>query len=140
MSRTSRECLQNGVRPGENLCVIPGAEGSRGEQGDEGEGLRDVEVDGEEEAEVKPVAKPVAPSKAERDKHEMTHAEYRSWCSHCVRGRGQEFPHQKDSREKNPMETPEILMDYCYPSQEDENAAIILGIRCRQTGARQHRM
>ena len=34
------------------------------------------------------------PSKEERAMHEMTHLPPRSWCRHCVRGRGMQMPHQ----------------------------------------------
>ena len=52
-----------------------------------------VEVEMEDETEngsrtVKKVQDPRDPSKEERAQHEMTHLPYRSWCRHCVRGRG----------------------------------------------------
>ena len=30
---------------------------------------------------------PAMPSKEEKDRHELTHINYRSWCPHCVFGR-----------------------------------------------------
>ena len=36
---------------------------------------------------------PYMPSRWERDDHELTHAQYRSWCEHCVNGRGVEMGH-----------------------------------------------
>ena len=32
-------------------------------------------------------------SRKEREEHELTHIPYRSWCPHCVRGRGRNQPH-----------------------------------------------
>ena len=89
-----------------------------------------VEAEGEEQVDVRVLEKPMMPSKAERDKHDSTHATYRTWCAHCVRGRGQSSHHSRWARKNNPSEVPEIVMDYCFPSQEDEDAAIILGIKC----------
>ena len=34
------------------------------------------------------VADPKLPSAEEVAEHELTHRPYRSWCSHCVRGKG----------------------------------------------------
>ena len=51
--------------------------------------------DGGEEA-VAPRVPPVPskPTQAEQDEHYARgHAAYRSWCEHCVRGRGRVSPH-----------------------------------------------
>jgi hypothetical protein len=37
---------------------------------------------------------PKEPSAEERRIHEMTHLPFRSWCRHCVRGRGKEAAHR----------------------------------------------
>ena len=39
------------------------------------------------------VATPYKPSQAEVDDHYLTHLPYRSWCKHCIRGRGKETSH-----------------------------------------------
>ena len=39
--------------------------------------------------------KPVAPTRAQREAHEVCHAKYEPWCEHCVKGRGQNDPHRK---------------------------------------------
>ena len=86
--------------------------GDRGRQGRAGvlgklaigdeRGLYPVEdaLDGElvvgEEDEVQEAATlptPYLPTQSERDDHELTHAQYRSWCEHCVNGRGVEMQH-----------------------------------------------
>ena len=36
------------------------------------------------------VADPKLPSAEEVAEHELTHLPYRSWCSHCVRGQGED--------------------------------------------------
>lgn len=35
----------------------------------------------------------------ERSEHEETHMHFRSWCRHCVRGRGKEEEEEKGCRE-----------------------------------------
>ena len=37
---------------------------------------------------VKKLQNPKDPTKEEREEHEKTHLPFRSWCRHCVRGRG----------------------------------------------------
>ena len=60
----------------------------------------DGEEDKEDEAEngqrhAKKIQDPKLPSEEEIKQHEITHLPYRSWCRHCVRGRGREFPHAR---------------------------------------------
>ena len=42
----------------------------------------------EEVRKPKPAVRPYTPTKAEVYEHEVTHLPYRTWCKHCVRGRG----------------------------------------------------
>ena len=65
--------------------VDPGAAGA----GD------DVVVEAEEESQaVDSLPSPYMPTQSERDDHDLTHAVYRSWCKHCVEGRGIEHGHR----------------------------------------------
>ena len=53
-----------------------------------------LEAQIEEEAEaVRPLPSPVAPTRSDFLDHCVTHCPYRSWCRHCVEGRGREFGH-----------------------------------------------
>lgn len=55
---------------------------------------------------------PLDPSESEVEDHRLTgHAVFRSWCPHCVRGRGRDDPHAE-----GPLEDaiPVISWDYCY--------------------------
>ena len=59
-----------------------------------------LEFEGEPEAETGPrnpvkVQDPQLPSEEEVKCHELTHLPYRSWCSHCVRGKGRAIDHRK---------------------------------------------
>jgi len=63
---------------------------------------------------------PEDPTDAEVEAHKLSgHACFRSWCRHCVRGRGTEAPH---SRVKPPESAvPVISWDYCYLSSSKDN-------------------
>ena len=55
----------------------------------------DYDDDDEEGQQPKVTRSPKAPTKAEREAHEATHQPFRSWCTHCLRGRGRNKPHQR---------------------------------------------
>ena len=50
---------------------------------------------------------PKLPSRAEVEAHNLTHLPFRSWCRHCVRGRGKELSHGRAQRE---TEVPEFVI------------------------------
>ena len=82
----------------------------------------DVEVELEDEVEygsrmVKKVQDPREPIAEERAQHEMTHLPYRSWCRHCVRGRGKQMPHFRGAQETSMSE---VLMDFAFLGCEDD--------------------
>ena len=85
-------------------------------------GQEDVEKDEEDKEEfgmrqMKRVQDPRTPSKEEREDHEKTHLPFRSWCRHCVRGRGKQLPHREGAQETT---TDEIHMDFGFLGKEDE--------------------
>ena len=52
-------------------------------------------VDAEEESQpVNSLPSPDMPTQSERDDHDIAHHPYRSWCKHCVEGRGVEMGHR----------------------------------------------
>ena len=76
-----------------------------------------------EGAPVKVRRAPKEPTEEERLKHEATHIPYRSWCQHCVRGRGRTKPHFR-KREQDPENAvPKISMDYFFLGSEEVDAA-----------------
>jgi hypothetical protein len=85
------------------------------EQGDEDE----------EGQQPKVMRAPKAPTKLEREEHEATHLPFRSWCTHCLRGRGRNKPHQRQAVEADvdAQKVPKISMDYFFMSQEEEKAS-----------------
>ena len=58
------------------------------------------------------------PSAREVEEHNVEHAMFRSWCPHCVKGRGEAFKHPRvGGREQ---EVPTISTDYMYVHPEEE--------------------
>ena len=60
--------------------------------------------------------RPHAPTKAEVVAHMTLHAEYRSWCPHCVHGRGISHQHRSSQDEKLGRE---FSMDYAFMTAEE---------------------
>ena len=55
----------------------------------------DEVVEAEEEAQpISTLPSPAEQTQSERDDHDLTHFPYRSWCRHCVEGRGIEMEHR----------------------------------------------
>ena len=86
-----------------------------------GSAAGDVEVDGDggeedEEEGRKPIFKknPVTPSREEIEAHMRTHIPYRSWCRHCVAGRGRNDPHRTGAGVKGGHEHPHVAIDYAF--------------------------
>ena len=76
---------------------------------------------------------PQEPSKEEREEHERTHMPFRSWCRHCVRGRGKEEGCKKVKRD---YEGFEVHMDFMFMGDEgSEKTLAMLVVRERSTKA-----
>ena len=74
-------------------------------EGDGGVGLESDEV------KIRAIPAPCAPSQEEWDQHMLTHIPYRSWCPHCVRGRGR---HDRHGPSSNCGTIPELGADYWF--------------------------
>ena len=53
---------------------------------------------------------------------------YRSWCKHCVRGRGHSEAHKELNADRS-HGTPHVSMDYCFMGQDETKCLPILVIR-----------
>ena len=95
------------VSPGE-LCPVDGAGTDHAQEDLEPE--FDYEEEAGSRALVK-VADPKLPSAEEVETHNLTHLPYRSWCPHCVRGKGKTMDHRRAGRGKT---IPELHVDYCF--------------------------
>ena len=84
------------------------------------------EADEEEQmeaAEVRAKRGPTEPTEAEMLKHEATHVPYRSWCQHCVRGRGRRKPHYRRDEGEGGNKAPKVSMDYFFLGGEECEAS-----------------
>ena len=75
-------------------------------------------------------------SKKEREEHEATHAQYRSWCIACVRGRGIAMKLHRNigaGRDEGKLHT--FVMDCCFPSQGSQQGFTVLVIKETKTKA-----
>ena len=83
----------------------------------------------EEARQPKTKPDPRLPSKQEIEEHNITHLPYRSWCPHCVAGRGLSIPHRSSDENKD---IPKISIDYFYMGQEDsEDTLPLLAVKTR---------
>ena len=80
----------------------------------------------EEIRKPKPALRPYTPTQQEIREHEVTHLPFRSWCKHCVFGKGVHSPHPKpDDKEKIGIT---ISMDYCFMVDDDEGEEDLPGV------------
>ena len=129
---SDQEALSESVRPIETITgekeQEEAPEQEQGEQGEQGEQEPEGQEEEQEEGEdAKVRRRPKMPTMAEREKHEATHMPFRSWCRHCVRGRGRNSPHWKrqqadEDPEAKEAKVPRVSMDYHFMSQADEKA------------------
>ena len=56
---------------------------------------------------------PSEPTSRDRDFHEVLHIPLRSWCKHCIMGRGKDCYHMRLD-EKSEADFPRIGMDYMF--------------------------
>ena len=115
-------------------------ENTGGESGLGSSGVRDrpEEENEEEECErAKIMHDPGQLTKQEIEEHHIDHAPYRSWCSHCVKGRGVGKPHRA-RRDKQTI--PVFGLDYMHTSEvcgnddgEGSHTTEVLVAKCQKT-------
>ena len=94
--------------------------------GEDGIENADKDAEVEEMRKPKPAARPYTPTRAEVYEHEVTHLPFRSWCKHCVHGRGVSSPHVRpDKKEKIGIT---ISMDYCFMNGEEDDDPSLPGV------------
>ena len=99
--------------PGARGSSQPGpAEGQNAAEAAAEEGPEDFE---QEVRAPRLMKSPAAPTRAEREEHEVTHMPYRTWCPHCVRGRGNNQPHvRQEAKDPNKVAVPTVALDYGF--------------------------
>ena len=56
---------------------------------------------------------PATPTQKEVDEHLATgHAQFRSWCKHCIAAKAHESPHYRAPAEQLPDAVPTLSIDY----------------------------
>ena len=74
---------------------------------------------------------PSLPNGAEVEEHEKTRLPFRSWCRHCVRGKGKQAEHRRITQEEV---GPELHMDFAFMGDgESEELLTILVAKERTT-------
>ena len=66
-----------------------------------------------------PVPAPYQPSKKELERHNLTHADYKGWCPHCVAGRRPNAQHRNQSG--GTRKVPLFCADYAYLRDERDD-------------------
>ena len=69
---------------------------------------------------VRALRKPTEPSRADREKHELTHLPFEEWCRHCVMARSQCAPHRKSKKHSDAKEVPVMSGDFCFMGREEQ--------------------
>ena len=59
--------------------------------------------------------------------HEACHVPFRSWCSHCVRGRGKSFSHKAVDHSQDDEGRPVVSLDYGFFGSPGELPADAVG-------------
>ena len=100
------------VTPADNLCNLCDGH-DRGLYANVFRESEDAEAEISEEAKLnKGLPCGIKPSGKEIEEHNRTHLPFRSWCKHCVFGKGQSHPHYQ--KEKEEIGVPCISWDYMY--------------------------
>ena len=68
---------------------------------------------------------PKLPTEEEMRHYLLCHLPYRSWCHHCIRGRGRERDHRR-RLEDHVEGIPKYHLDYCFPGDETGQRLTIL--------------
>ena len=79
------------------------------------------EVGDDEAIPAKALPSPTQPTLKEIQEHVLTHLPPRSWCRHCLRGRGTSLPHFRSKTEGEHV-LPTVSIDYFFmgPSGQEE--------------------
>ena len=69
---------------------------------------------------MRQIPQPIAPTRAQKERHNLTHLPYADWCEECVRCRGRNDAHRtiKRKTEMGPDGIPTISMDFAFLGQE----------------------
>ena len=81
-------------------------------EGEEEVTIQEEDEEAEQDAQPLHVARdPLLPSQADVECHRCTHIPFRSWCRHCIQGRGRGDPHLRKADASN---IPLVGLDYFF--------------------------
>ena len=79
---------------------------------------------------MRALKKPTAPTRAQREEHEVSHIKFEAWCEHCQKGKGLNDPHRKLKKHVNDDVTPVVSMDFAFSKLEaQEGTSPVLVLR-----------
>ena len=85
-------------------------------------------------ARARALPRPVAPTRAEREAHEVCHLPYAVWCRHCVLGCAQNDPHRRLKKHDGANVMPVVSMDFAFTKRVDqEKTSPVLVLRDHKT-------
>ena len=106
-----------GIRPNTDMKSNADSQGQEDEMEQTEENMQ-CTICNVEELKMKIVRNPGSPTAEEKERHDMTHNPYRSWCPVCVEAKGREDPHFRGKGEKR--EGVNVIgMDYKSFGQDD---------------------
>lgn len=119
MRRRRSETHTDSVRPlDQSHCTVCEV----GDSDEECEGQREAEEEGEEGQVPRMIKSPETPSAEEVANRILNHFPYRSWCPHCVRGRGLSRPHGTQGA-KTMDRGATVCLDYGFLKEEDRKGS-----------------
>ena len=105
---------------GDELCPAVAEEGNEESKAKRARREEGAEGPPEESEEVRSVRAPVIPDTPSREQvllHRLTHRPFRSWCPHCVRGKGRADPHRRSRQKDEDPDIPKLASDYFFIGQ-----------------------
>ena len=77
----------------------------------------------DQEHKVKMRSTEAVPSEREVEEHNVDHAVFCAWCSHCVKGRGEAYGHMKLKDKVKDVPVVSVYYAYMHPEAEEEDEA-----------------
>ena len=113
------------VNSGERVVTVVGRDQESTREAEE-RSTREAEQAeaGGEERKVVRVLDPKQPTDEERRVHNLTHLPYRSWCEHCVKGRGREADHKHLKSQPEVEGLHELHLITCSWAQKTNHARL----------------
>ena len=110
----SNEDAKRVMDEGDDLYPVGVVEGGALDKEEFPEGSARGEAEEEETREVSAPPIPATPTREEVERHRRTHRPFRSWCPHCVRGKGRADRHMASGQKGVESGIPKLASDYFF--------------------------